>query len=173
MSNLIRWDPFREMMTLRNWMDHWMDTPMTALSGWQPANWDLALDVAETDEAFQVKASLPGIAPEDLEITYNNNVLTIKGEVKEEKDLEEQRYHLRERRYGSFSRSITLPSLVKAEAIEASYEAGVLTLHLPKTEEAKPKRIPIRSAQVLHGEAQHGQGPQMIEGKVKDIAHKN
>jgi HSP20 family protein len=144
-------------------MDRWMDTPLNALSTWQPTAWDLALDVVETDEDFVVKASLPGINPEDLEITYNNNLLTIKGEVKEEKDVEEQRYHLRERRYGSFSRSISLPSSVKADAIEASYEAGVLTLHLPKAEEAKPKRIPVQS----------GQAPKMIEGKVKNIASKN
>jgi HSP20 family protein len=163
MTNLTRWDPFREMMTLRNWMDRWMDTPLTTLSNWQPVTWDLALDVAETDDEFVVKASLPGINPDDLEITYNNNILTIKGEVKEEKDVEEQRYHLRERRYGSFSRSISLPTSVKTDAIEANYEAGVLTLHLPKAEEAKPKRIPVHS----------GHEPQMIEGKVKDIAHKN
>ena len=163
MTNLTRWDPFREMMTLRNWMDRWMDTPLSTLSTWQPASWDLALDVAETDDDFVVKASLPGINPEDLEITYNNNMLTIKGEVKEERDVEEHRYHLRERRYGSFSRSLSLPTSVKADAIEANYEAGVLTLHLPKAEEAKPKRIPVHS----------GQAPQMIEGKVKDIAHKN
>jgi HSP20 family protein len=163
MSNLTRWDPFREMMTLRNWMDRWMDTPLGTVSAWQPTTWDLALDVAETDEDFVVKASLPGITPEDLEITYNNNLLTIKGEVKEEKDVEEQRYHLRERRYGSFTRSISLPSSVKADSIEANYEAGVLTLHLPKAEEAKPKRIPVHSANA----------PQMIEGKAKNIAHKN
>ena len=163
MANLTRWDPFREMMTLRNWMDRWMDSPMSTLSTWQPAAWDLALDVAETDDDFVVKASLPGVAPDDLEITYNHNMLTITGEIKEEKDVEEQRYHLRERRYGSFSRSISLPSTVKADAIEANYEAGVLTLHLPKAEGAKPKRIPVNS----------GQAPQMIEGKVKDIAHKN
>ena len=163
MSNLTRWDPFREMTTLRNWMDRWMDTPFGTMTTWQPTTWDLALDVAETDDDFVVKASLPGITPEDLEITYNNNLLTIKGEVKEEKDVEEQRYHLRERRYGSFTRSISLPSSVKADAIEASYEAGVLTLHLPKAEEAKPKRIPVHS----------GNAPQMIEGKAKNIASKN
>lgn len=167
MSNLTRWDPFREMMTFRNWMDRWMDrwfeTSLSPLSTWQPITWELALDVAETDDEFLVKASLPGINPDDLEITYNNNVLTIKGEVKEEKDVEEHRYHLRERRYGTFSRSISLPSTVKADAIEATYEAGVLTLHLPKAEQAKPKRIPVHS----------GQAPQMIEGKVKEIAHKN
>lgn len=167
MSNLTRWDPFREMWSLRNMMDRmmdrWMEPSWSATTDWQPASWSLALDVAETDDDFVVKASLPGINPDDLEITYNNNLLTIKGEVKEEKDVDEQRYHLRERRYGSFSRSLTLPSTIKAEAIEASYEAGVLTLHLPKAEEAKPKRIPVHSVQA----------PQMIEGKVKDIAHKN
>jgi HSP20 family protein len=151
------------MMTLRNLMDRWMEPAWSPTTNWQPLSWDLALDVAETDDDFVVKASLPGINPDDLEITYDNNVLTIKGEVKEEKDVEEQRYHLRERRYGSFSRSISLPTTVKADAIEAGYEAGVLTLHLPKAEEAKPKRIPVRSAQA----------PQMIEGKVKDISHKN
>jgi len=163
MSNLTRWDPFRDMMALRNMMDRWLEPSWSATTGWQPMSWDLALDVAETEDDFVVKASLPGINPDDLEITYNNNVLTIKGEVKEEKDVDEQRYHLRERRYGSFSRSISLPTTVKADAIEASYEAGVLTLHLPKAEEAKPKRIPVQSAQA----------PQVLEGKVKDIAHKN
>jgi HSP20 family protein len=167
MSNLTRWDPFREMWSVRNlmdrMMDRWLEPSWSMTTDWQPASWDLALDVAETEDNFVVKASLPGMNPDDLEITYNNNLLTIKGEIKEEKDVDEQRYHLRERRYGSFSRSLTLPATVKADAIEASYEAGVLTLHLPKVEEAKPKRIPVHS----------GQAPQMIEGKVKNIAHKN
>jgi HSP20 family protein len=167
MSNLTRWDPFREMWSLRNMMDRmmdrWLEPTWPVTTGWQPASWDLALDVAETADDYVVKASLPGINPDDLEITYNNNLLTIKGEVKEEKEVEEQRYHLRERRFGTFSRSLTLPTTVKADAIEAKYEAGVLTLRLPKVEEAKPKRIPVHSAQA----------PQMIEGKVKDIASKN
>lgn len=164
MSNLTRWDPFREMMGFRSAMDRLFDeTFLSPRSIWQPANWELALDVAETDDAFVVKASLPGINPDDLEVTYNANVLTIKGEIKEEKEIEEQRYHLRERRYGSFSRSISLPSSVKADAIEASYSAGVITLNLPKAEEAKPKRIQVNSVS----------SPKMIEGKVKEIAHKN
>ena len=151
------------MWSVRNMMDRWLEPSWLPTASWQPAGWDLALDVAETEDNFVVKASLPGINPDDLEITYNNNLLTIKGEIKEEKDVDEQRYHLRERRYGSFRRSLSLPTSVKPDAIEASYEAGVLTLHLPKAEEAKPKRIPVHS----------GQAPQMIEGKVKDIAHKN
>ena len=163
MSNLIRWDPFREMMAWRSAMDRMFDRTITAPDSWmEPDSWNLALDVAETGDEFLVKASLPGIKPDELEITYNANVLTIKGETKEEKEVDEKRYHLRERRYGSFSRSISLPTTVKPDAIEASYDAGVLTLHLPKAEEAKPKRIQIKNGGI----------PKMIEGKIKDIAGK-
>jgi HSP20 family protein len=165
MSNLTRWDPFREMMAFRNAVDRMFDNTFYGPSTtWlQPVGWDLPLDVAETDDQFLVKASLPGIKPDDLEITFENHVLTIKGETKEEKDVEEKRYHLRERRYGSFSRSITLPASVKADDIEAAFEDGVLTLRLPKAEKAKPKRIPVQS----------GGTPKMIEGKATDITHKN
>ncbi len=165
MSNLIRWDPFREMMTLRTAMDRLFDSAMLGQrDDWlQPASWDVSIDVAENDDEYQVKASLPGINPDDLEITYNSNVLTIKGEIKEEREEEQRRYHLRERRYGSFSRSISLPSSVNADNISAAYEAGVLTLHLPKVEEAKPRRIQV----------QKGEAPKMIEGRVKEITSKN
>jgi HSP20 family protein len=151
------------MLAWRNAMDRMFDRAMTAPDAWmETESWNLALDFAETDNEFLVKASLPGIKLEDLEISYNANVLTIKGETKEEKDVDEKRYHLRERRYGSFSRSISLPATVKQEAIEATYDAGVLTLHLPKAEEAKPKRIQIKNGGI----------PKMIEGKIKDIASK-
>ncbi len=163
MSNLIRWDPFRDMMAFRSAMDRMFDNALTTPDSWMDSSsWNLALDVAENEDEFLVKASLPGIKPEDLEITFDSNVLTIKGETKEEKDEDNKRYHLRERRYGSFSRSITLPASVKADAIEATYDAGVLSLHLPKAEEAKPKRIQIKNGGV----------PKMIEGKIKDIAGK-
>ena len=155
---LTRWDPFRDMLSMRRAMDRffdralepsWSDTPM----------WDLALDVVETKDEFVVKASLPGINPDDLEITFTDNVLTIKGESKEDKEVKEEQYHLRERRQGVFSRSISLPNRVKADAINANYEAGVLTLKLPKVEEVKPKRISIN---VGNGSSK------MIEGKSKD-----
>ncbi len=162
MNTIVRWDPYREMMSLRSMVDRMFENTL-ASTNWQPAAWDVALDVAETDDEFLVKASLPGINPEDLEITYNANVLSIKGEVREEKETEQTQYHLRERRYGSFCRSISLPSTVKADAIEANYEAGVLTLHLPKAEEAKPKRILVQGAAA----------PKVIEGKVADIKGKN
>jgi len=151
---LTRFDPFQEMMTLRRAVDRLFDSTVER-DGWQTANaWGLALDVIENEDAFVVKASIPGINPDDLEITYNNDTLTIKGEIKVDDTVDEAAYHLRERRYGSFSRSLVLPYKVDAEAIDAAYNAGVLTLTLPKAEEVKPKRIAIKAG-----------GPVMIEGK--------
>lgn len=161
MANLMRWDPFREMMTLRSTIDRLFDDSFFGQrSEWQSVPWDLALDVLEESDEFVVKASLPGVNPDDLDITYTNNVLTIKGEIKQDKDVDEKHYHLRERRYGSFTRSISLPSSVKSDAISAQYEAGVLTLHLPKAEEAKPKRIAIQSS------------PKMLDAQATDVKRK-
>jgi HSP20 family protein len=144
------------MLSMRQAMDRLFDRALEP-SWSESAVWNLALDVVENKDEFLVKASLPGINPDDLEITFTDNVLTIKGETKEDKDIQEEQYHLRERRQGIFSRSISLPNRVKADAIEASYDAGVLTLKLPKVEEVKPKRIAINIG-----------GPKMIEGKSKD-----
>lgn len=150
MANLTRWDPFREMMTLRNAMDKLFDSAFVGPSiAWEQEALGMAVDVIENPDNFVVKASIPGINPDDLEITINNNVLTIKGEVKEEKDIEEARYHIRERRFGSFSRSFTIPSNVKANSIQANYQNGVLILNLPKAEEAKPKRISVQSSPMI------------------------
>jgi len=149
---LTRWDPFREMFTLQKSMDRLFDRALRDESTWSaPVVWDLALDVAETKGEFIVKASIPGINPDDLEVTFTDNLLTIKGETKEEKEVKEEQYHLRERRYGAFSRSITLPNKVRSDSIEASYEAGVLTLKLPKIEEVKPKKIAIQMPKLLEG----------------------
>jgi HSP20 family protein len=141
---------------MRRMMDRLMDSAVTGDSDTtQAAVWGLALDVAEKDDEFVVKASIPGIDPDELEITYTNDTLSIKGEIKEEKDTEESNYHLRERRYGAFHRSVLLPSLIDSNKIEASYDKGVLMLRLPKAEEVKPKRIPIKV------------GQKVIEGKTK------
>ncbi len=163
MSNLTRWDPFREMVAFRSLMNRMIEDSLSPTGIWREDTWNLALDVSETGDDYVVKASLPGLKPEDLEITFENNVLSIKGEIREEKESEQQRYHLRERRSGSFYRSLSLPSTVNADGIEARYDAGVLTLRLPKAEEARPKRIAVKG----------GQAPQMIEGKAKEIASKN
>jgi HSP20 family protein len=142
-----RWDPFREMMVLRNSLDRVVDRDMALAPGdWKAFNWSVALDVVESEDEYLVKASLPGINPEDLDITFDDNRLTIKGEVKEESDVEDSHYHLRERRYGSFTRSIKMPSGIQSDEIEARYDKGVLELHLPKVEEIKPKKITIQAS---------------------------
>jgi len=139
-------DPFtREMQAWRNALENMMNDMVPAANYSEPRPWALALDVAEVEDGFTVKASLAGIDPDDLEITLTDNVLTIKGEIKEEEDIEEGKYHLRERRFGMFQRSIALPVPVDADKIEATYKDGVLTLKIPKVEEVKPKRINIKT----------------------------
>ena len=163
MNYIIRRDPFREMMTLRSAMDRLFDTAFLGEAGEGPAFVDtLPLDVTESEDEYVVKASIPGIQPEDMEITYSGKTLTIKGEYKAEEEKDDVHYHLRERRYGAFARSLTLPAAVRSEAIEAKYESGVLSLKLPKSEEVKPKKIAVHSAEAP-----------MIEGKVKEVASKN
>jgi HSP20 family protein len=155
---LTRWDPFQEMLNLRRTVDRLFDNVSTDHDWAQPTQWGLAVDVAENKDAIIVKASVPGINPDDLDVSYSDDTLTIRGEIKSENEVKEDQYHVRERRYGSFSRSITLPTKIKGDAIEASYQNGVVTLRLPKAEEVKPKRIEIKV----------GDGHQkMIEGKVK------
>ncbi len=153
MTSIVRWDPFREMAALRNTMDRLFEEPFMQRSVlWERPmidEWSLALDVVEDDDKYTVKASLPGVDPDDIEVTLTDNVLTIKGEMKQDEEIEEKNYHLRERRFGRFTRSIALPATVQADKVEAINENGVLTLYLPKTEEVKPKKIAIRK-QIEH-----------------------
>ena len=142
---LVRWNPYHEMMALRHAVDQYVDPSMNPLdSTTLPLAWGMALDVVENEDAYLVKANIPGIDPKDIEITFTDNVLTIKGELKSEEEVKENRYHMRERRYGAFSRSISFGDHVNGDKITASYENGVLTLSLLKAEESKPKRIEIK-----------------------------
>jgi HSP20 family protein len=154
---LRRRDPFREMMAFRSAFDNLFDRSFPFQDWDTDVSAQFPLDVAENEDGFEVKAVLPGINPDDLEVTFSNNTLTIRGETRQDEEKEGTRYHLRERRYGSFTRSVTIPTNIKAEDIEASYDAGVLTLHLPKTEEVKPKRIQIQAGK-----------QKMLEGTLRD-----
>ncbi|NLC13533.1 MAG: Hsp20/alpha crystallin family protein [Chloroflexi bacterium] len=110
------------------------------------------LDVIESDSEYIVKAAVAGFDPEKIEITYDDNTLSIKGEVKEENEnAEEGKYHIRERSYGSFYRSITMPGVIDAEQITADTDNGVLVVHLPKKPETQPKKISIGSKKVIEG----------------------
>ncbi len=154
MTLVRRWDPFREMAELRATMDRLLnETRNLPLLATEETIWMLPLDVSETEDAYIVKASIPGVNPDDIDITLTDNVLTIKAEIKEEKEIEEAKYHLRERRFGVFSRSITLPTAVEADKVEAVYENGVLTLTIPKAEEVKPRKIAVQAHKMIEGES--------------------
>ena len=149
MTDLIRWDPFREMVSLRDAMDRLFEESFVRpFGGWPLLGGEartLALDIYETDDDLVVEASLPGISPDEVDISVVGNTLTIKGEHEEEAEKGEKgKYHCRERRYGAFQRTISLPVEVNANKAEAVFKDGILKLTLPKVEEAKPKRIEVK-----------------------------
>jgi len=159
MSNLIRRDPFREAYSMSSALDRLLERTFSdmGMDLEDQGQIHLPIDVIEKENEFLVKANIAGFDPDNIDITYTNNTLTIKGEVKEEKESKEEgRYHLHERRYGSFCRSISMPGMIDTNKIEAETENGILTLLLPKTEEAQPKRIEVKSKNV-----------KVIEGKSK------
>jgi HSP20 family protein len=147
-----RWEPFSEMMSLRNAMDRLFEDsfvrPSTMLMEGEGRGM-LPLDMYQTDKKVVVKASLPGFNPEEVDISITGDTLTIKGEHQEEKETKEEDYIYKERRYGSFSRSVTIPVEVKSDKADAAFENGVLTLTLPKAETAKPKQIKVKARPAL------------------------
>lgn len=146
MSNLIRWEPMREVMTLREAMDHLFDDAFTRPVSMAGSSVP-AIDLYQTNDAVVLKAALPGFKPDDVQISVTNDVLTLRGEYKQENGNEQGDvvYHVRERRYGSFERSLTLPTSVQTDKAKAEFENGILTIQLPKSEEAKPKSISIKA----------------------------
>lgn len=135
---LVRWDPFEEMNRLH---DHFFGGRGLAKEPFR-----VAVDIREEDDAFYVDAEVPGVAPEDVKVDVEKNVLTISGERKVEKEEHEGSFRRVERHYGSFSRSFTLPETVNADHIHADLKNGVLTLRLPKKEAPKPRAIPVNAA---------------------------
>ena len=148
MSSLVRWEPFRDLISLREAMDRLFEESFVRPEVGRlarPAIGTLAVDMYQTDDAVVVKSAIPGIDPKDLDITITDDILTIKGETKTEEEVKEEHYIRRERRYGAFSRSLAIPVPVVADKAEAEFENGVLTLTLPKAEEVKPKAIKVKA----------------------------
>jgi HSP20 family protein len=145
MSNLIRWEPAREMMTLREAMDHLFDDaftrPLTLRDGWSAP----AIDMYQTDDEIVVKASLPGVKADEVQINITGEILTLKGETKQVEEKKEKAWHMREQRWGTFERAIALPTEVVSDKAKAEFENGILTITLPKAEEVKPKIINIKA----------------------------
>jgi HSP20 family protein len=145
MSNLIRWEPAREMMTLREAMDHLFDDAFTRPLSLRDAWTVPAIDMYQTDDEIVVKAALPGIKAEEVQINVTGEVLTLKGEMKQEEDIKEKAWHIHEQRYGSFERSVALPTDVVADKAKAEFENGILTITLPKAEDVKPRTITVKA----------------------------
>jgi HSP20 family protein len=145
MAMIRRTSPLGEMLTLRNAVDRMFDDAF-----WRPTwagrgldEYQIPLDVQTTNDALVVKAALPGVKPEDVEITLDGNTLSITGKFDEELEQDEQGYLVRELRRGAFSRSITLSSDLDTEHAKADFENGIVSLTIPKAEQAKPRRIPL------------------------------
>jgi HSP20 family protein len=153
MTVLTRWDPFRELTTLQNRMSRLFEEQYG--SGREDSlttgAFVPAVDIYEDEHTIQLKLEVPGIEEKDLDVKVENNVLTVSGERKFEKEEKEENFRRVERRYGSFSRSFTLPNSVNAEDVKADYSNGVLKITLGKRAEAKPKQIKVNvgSAKVL------------------------
>jgi HSP20 family protein len=143
---VVKWDPLRDLLSIQDRMNRLFEQTLSrsrAEEGISASTWAPAVDIYETPETIVMKADLPGLTREDIEIEIRDNTLTVKGERRFAKDVQQENYLRIERAYGPFERSFTLPTGVRQEQIRASFRDGVLELLLPKAEEAKPKKIAI------------------------------
>ncbi|MER3524963.1 MAG: molecular chaperone [Ignavibacteria bacterium] len=153
--SLVRWNPVRELATIpssilemqkeiNRMFDRFFRGGVVDEGDLLSTMWMPAVDLIEKDDEFVAKVELPGVRKDDVKITLHDNVLTIRGEKKEEKETKDSNYHRLERTYGSFQRSFTLPTAVRQDKVEAEFRDGVLSITLPKAEEAKRKQIEVK-----------------------------
>jgi HSP20 family protein len=147
-NTLTRWEPLRELEDLQNRLSTvFSRAPVRRGNGHEEitlADWSPLADITEDDKEYLIRAELPDLKREDVKVTVENGVLTISGERKMEKEEKGKKYHRVERAYGSFARSFTLPEDSAAEKIQAEFKDGILTVHLPKNEKARPKQIEVK-----------------------------
>jgi HSP20 family protein len=145
-----RWDPFKDLEDMERRLSTWFGRPLRRRNGEQEAltvaEWSPLVDIEESEKEYLIKAEIPEMKKEDVKITVQDDVLSISGERKSEKEEKGKKYHRVERSYGSFLRSFTLPDDADGTKITAEYKDGVLRLHLPKSEQAKPKAIEVKVA---------------------------
>ena len=143
---LTRWDPFRELSIMQERMNRMFDDAGRGWRGDEPSStttWSPAVDIYETENEIMVHAELPGVDRQDIALSLEKNVLTLKGERRFEKETKQENYHRIERAYGGFSRSFSIPAIVDEEKIRAEYKDGILRISLPKKEQVKAKQIQI------------------------------
>jgi HSP20 family protein len=146
MSNLTRWEPVREMMTLREAMDRLFDDAFTRPINLRDGGWSSpAIDMYQTNDDVVVRAALPGFKADEVQINVTGDVLVLRGEIKHEEEKEDRAWHIREHRWGSFERTLALPTDVRADKAVADFENGILTITLPKAEEVKPRTITVKT----------------------------
>ncbi len=149
MNNLTRWEPASEIMSLRDAMDRLFDEAFTqpfSLLREGGSSWpSMAIDMYQTDNDVVVKAALPGVKADEVQINVTGDVLTIKGETRHAEENKDKAWHIREQRWGAFERSIALPVPVASNKAKAEFENGILTITLPKAEEVKPKTITVKA----------------------------
>ena len=145
-----RWDPMREIVTLRDAMNSMLeDSFVRPRAGMTAMTSGMVMDLKETGDTFILEIVLPGVKPENVDISVLNDTLRVKAESTDESEREGENWLLRERRHGRFERSITLPASVKADDASADFENGILRIVLPKSEGQRPRTIPVRSAHGL------------------------
>ncbi len=143
---IVKWDPFRNVSTLQDRINRMFDEAFTrkgfnddaSMGAWRPD-----VDIYDTDNALIVKAELAGVPKENVTVDVKDNILTIKGERSVDKEVKEENYYRRERSFGSFQRSFTLPAAINPDNIKATYKDGILEIEIPKPEEKKPKQVTI------------------------------
>ena len=145
---LTRWDPFKDLQALQDRMNRLFQEGVgrtgrsdEVLGG----HWIPVVDIYEDDQEFVVKAELPGLESKDVDVQIQENVLTLKGERRLEREIDKERYHRLERSYGTFQRSFTLPNIVEEEKVKAKFKDGVLEIRIPKEERVKPKQIKVEA----------------------------
>lgn len=145
MSNLIRFEPAREMLTLREAMDQLFNEAITRPLGLMHGMELPPLDMYQTEDEWVVRAALPGVKAEEVQISVTGDLLTLQGEMKEKSDVKKEAYQIREQRYGTFERTLRLPSAVLAEKAKAEFRDGLLIIALPKVQETRPKTITVKA----------------------------
>jgi HSP20 family protein len=155
---LRRWEPFRELRQMQENMDRmWRSFSPGGGEGGDVENWAIPLDVVQQGDNIIVRASVPGVNPEDIDVSIENDVLTIKGQTREEREHQEGNYLMRERRAGSFYRALRLPDTLDSDQAQCHYEDGVLSITFPRLESKRARRLQISSGQGSQGQIVEGQ----------------
>lgn len=146
-NTLVRWDPFRDLVSIHDELNRRFGRTFDGTESLRPTaagSWMPSMDVVETEDRIVATLELPGIEPEDVEVSVEDSTLTVSGSREFSDEVKEENVHRLERRYGSFTRSIRLPQTVDTDGVEASFDKGVLTIEVPKVEQAKPRKIQVK-----------------------------